>query len=83
MKWLADGTATTVSATRVSGLKHFPSDVAVGGTFGYLIGQQIFNAHCLPGLSSHCRSSRNKRDQGKHFSPGEFGIILLFHAQKE
>jgi len=58
MKWLAYGTATTVSVTRVTGLKHFPSDVAVGGAFGYLIGQQIFNAHCVMGLSPHCRSSK-------------------------
>jgi membrane-associated phospholipid phosphatase len=58
VRWLVYGTATTVSVTRVTGLKHFPSDVAVGGAFGYLIGQQIFNAHCVPGLSSHCRSSR-------------------------
>jgi membrane-associated phospholipid phosphatase len=58
VRWLVYGTATTVSVTRVTGLKHFPSDVAVGGAFGFLIGQQIFNAHCVPGLSSHCRSSR-------------------------
>lgn len=37
--------ATTVSVTRVTGLKHFPADVAVGGVFGYLIGQHIFHAH--------------------------------------
>ena len=42
---LAYGTATTVSVTRVTGLKHFPADVVVGGIFGYLIGQHIFNAH--------------------------------------
>jgi membrane-associated phospholipid phosphatase len=39
VRWLAYGTATTVSVTRVTGLKHFPADVAVGGGFGYLIGQ--------------------------------------------
>jgi membrane-associated phospholipid phosphatase len=42
---LAYGTATTVSVTRVTGLKHFPADVAVGGVFGYFIGQQIFHRH--------------------------------------
>jgi membrane-associated phospholipid phosphatase len=42
---LAYGTATTVSVTRVTGLKHFPSDVAVGGVFGYFIGQHIYHAH--------------------------------------
>jgi len=57
VRWLVYGAATTVSVTRVTGLKHFPSDVAVGGVFGYLIGQQIFNAHCILGLSAHCHSS--------------------------
>jgi membrane-associated phospholipid phosphatase len=43
---LAYGTATTVSVTRVTGLRHFSADVAVGGVFGYFIGQHIFHAHC-------------------------------------
>ena len=51
VRWLAYGTATTVSVTRVTGLKHFPSDVAVGGAFGYLIGQHIFRAHSVRNLS--------------------------------
>ncbi|HST11066.1 MAG TPA: phosphatase PAP2 family protein [Terriglobales bacterium] len=45
VQFLAYGTATTVSVTRVTGLKHFPADVAVGGVFGYLIGQHIFHSH--------------------------------------
>jgi membrane-associated phospholipid phosphatase len=64
VRWLVYGGATTVSVTRVTGLRHFPSDVEVGGVFGYLIGQQIFKAHCVPGLSTHCRSSA-KRVAGK------------------
>jgi membrane-associated phospholipid phosphatase len=70
VRWLVYGTATTVSVTRVTGLEHFPSDVAVGGTFGYLIGQQIFKAHCAAGLSSGCRSSR-KSVQGKRQKQGQ------------
>ena len=62
VRWLVYGTATTVSVTRVTGLKHFPADVAVGGTFGFLIGQQIFNSHCRLGLSSHCRLKRLKNE---------------------
>jgi membrane-associated phospholipid phosphatase len=42
---LAYGTATTVTVTRVTGLKHFPADVAVGGVFGYFIGQHIYHSH--------------------------------------
>jgi membrane-associated phospholipid phosphatase len=45
VRLLAYGTATTVSVTRVTGLKHFPADVAVGGVFGYFIGQHMFRAH--------------------------------------
>jgi len=58
VRWLVYGTATAVSVTRVTGLKHFSSDVEVGGVFGYLIGQHIFNAHCAPDLSPSCHSSR-------------------------
>jgi membrane-associated phospholipid phosphatase len=45
VQFLAYGTATTVSVTRVIGLKHFPADAAVAGVFGYFIGQHIFHAH--------------------------------------
>jgi membrane-associated phospholipid phosphatase len=49
---LAYGTATAVSVARVGALKHFPSDVAIGGTVGYLIGRYVYRAHhdkTLPG----------------------------------
>jgi len=54
VQWLSYGTALAVSTTRVTGLKHYSADVAVGGAFGYLIGRQIFNSHCTPGLSAKC-----------------------------
>lgn len=44
-KWpvavLMYGIATTVSTTRVTAGVHFPSDVVVGGAFGYLIGRYV------------------------------------------
>jgi membrane-associated phospholipid phosphatase len=58
VKWLAYGTATAVSLARFTGREHFPSDVAVGSLFGYLIGRHIFNAHCKEGLSEGCRSHK-------------------------
>ncbi len=58
VRWLAYGTATTVSLARTTALKHFSADVAVGGVLGYLIGRHTFNAHCVPGLSSACHSSK-------------------------
>jgi Capsule assembly protein Wzi/PAP2 superfamily len=44
-KALAYGGASAVSLARVTGKQHFPSDVFVGGAFGYLIGRQVFREH--------------------------------------
>jgi membrane-associated phospholipid phosphatase len=38
LKWSAYGLATGVSLARVGGKKHFPSDILIGGTLGYLTG---------------------------------------------
>ena len=54
VEWLAYGTAAAVSVTRFTSLHHFPSDVVVGSTLGYLIGRHIFHAHCKAGLSAAC-----------------------------
>ena len=37
------GIATAVSIARVTGERHFPSDVIVGGTLGYLIGGYVYH----------------------------------------
>ena len=42
---LAYGTASAVSLARVTGRKHFPSDVVVGSALGWLIGRQVYRAH--------------------------------------
>lgn len=39
------GLGTAVSASRVIGRDHFPSDVIMGGTLGYLVGTHIYHAH--------------------------------------
>ena len=54
VEWLSYGTAAAVSVTRFTSLQHFPSDVGVGSTLGYLIGRHIFHAHCKAGLSPIC-----------------------------
>jgi hypothetical protein len=41
----AYGLATTVSAARISGRDHFPSDVVVGSAVGWLIGRQVYKSH--------------------------------------
>ena len=47
---LAYGTAATISAARVAGRDHFPSDVVVGSAMGWLIGWQAYKAHHNPDL---------------------------------
>lgn len=37
--------ATAISASRITGRQHFPSDVVVGSTFGYLIGGYVVRHH--------------------------------------
>ncbi|HKE31658.1 MAG TPA: capsule assembly Wzi family protein [Candidatus Angelobacter sp.] len=49
-KLLAYGLATGVSVTRVTGKKHFPSDVVVGSAMGWLIGREVYARHHNPEL---------------------------------
>jgi membrane-associated phospholipid phosphatase len=41
----AYGFATLISASRITARRHFPSDVVVGGVFGYLIGGYVIRHH--------------------------------------
>jgi hypothetical protein len=45
------GLATAVSASRVMARQHFPSDVLVGSTLGYLIGGYVVNKRGEPSRS--------------------------------
>jgi membrane-associated phospholipid phosphatase len=58
-KWpvqlLMYGMATTVATTRVTGGQHFPSDVFVGSTLGYLVGRYVANKD-KHALTSHSGS---------------------------
>jgi len=54
VQWLAYGAAATVSAGRFNARMHYPSDILVGSTLGYLIGTHIFHSHCKAGLSESC-----------------------------
>lgn len=44
--------ALAISASRVTARQHFPSDVLVGGTFGYLIGGYVVRHHAARGADS-------------------------------
>ena len=47
-KLFAYGLASAISASRVTGREHFPSDVLVGSVLGYLIAQHVYHAHHNP-----------------------------------
>jgi len=58
-KWvqiLAYGAATSVAVGRFGARMHFPSDIFVGSTLGYLISTHIFHKHCEEGLSEACHN---------------------------
>jgi membrane-associated phospholipid phosphatase len=53
-RWLKVGSysfATAVSLSRIGGLNHFPSDVLVGSSMGYLIGRYVVRHHTKSGES--------------------------------
>lgn len=52
MQLAAYAFALAVSASRVTAREHFPSDVLVGGTFGYLIGGYVVHHHAVGGEPS-------------------------------
>jgi membrane-associated phospholipid phosphatase len=45
------GLATAVTAARVTGKEHFPSDVIAGGALGYFIAQQVYRRRRDPEVS--------------------------------
>jgi membrane-associated phospholipid phosphatase len=49
-KLLVYGLAGAVSASRVTGRDHFPSDVLVGSAIGWFVGQQVYRTHHDPDL---------------------------------
>jgi hypothetical protein len=61
----AYGMATAVSASRVLGKQHFPSDVVVGGAIGWLIGREIYRAHHDPELGGGGLDSLSGNNDGE------------------
>ncbi len=52
-KLLAYGAATGISVARVGAQQHFPSDVFIGATMGYLIGRSVYKRHHNPAVESY------------------------------
>jgi membrane-associated phospholipid phosphatase len=84
----AYGLATAVSATRVLGAQHFPSDVVVGGAIGWLIGRQVYRAHHDPEVggggwdgfpgAEFREDQRDRRDMGSPFVPLDSWVYAAF-----
>jgi len=82
VQFLAYGTAATGSVTRVTGLERFPADVAVGGVFGYFIGQHIFHAHSRF-FRGRPQMRSNYLDQKDRSACRCTGAILLRQEERE
>lgn len=63
------GLATAVSASRVLGKQHFPSDVVVGGAIGWLIGRQVYRAHHDPEVGGGGWDSLSGDEYGEESRP--------------
>jgi membrane-associated phospholipid phosphatase len=84
----AYGLATAVSASRVLGKQHFPSDVVVGATIGWLIGRQIYRLHHDPELggggldrlsgNEEGEERRDRRSMGSTFVPLDTWVYGAF-----
>jgi membrane-associated phospholipid phosphatase len=69
-KLLAYGLASAVSASRVSGKDHFPTDVIAGAAIGWFVGQHVYRAHHDPDLggeSWNTFSERRAEGDGRNF----------------
>lgn len=64
-QFLAYGAATAVSASRVLGQQHFPSDVVVGGAIGWLIGREVYRLHHDPELPGEAVGNLSEDDEGQ------------------
>jgi capsule assembly protein Wzi/PAP2 superfamily protein len=87
-KFLAYGAATAISASRVQGQKHFPSDVLIGSAAGWLIGWQTYRAHHNPEVGGGtvenltnkpaAETDRTPRAMGSPYVPIDSWIYPLF-----
>lgn len=64
-QFLAYGLATAVSASRVMGKEHFPSDVVVSSAMGWLIGREIYKLHHDPEVGGGGWTSLSGTEDGE------------------
>jgi membrane-associated phospholipid phosphatase len=71
--------ATAISASRITGREHFPSDVVVGSTFGYLIGGYVVRHHSLANQDASGYTLVPVFDRAHH----AYGMTVLFTPSSE
>jgi capsule assembly protein Wzi/PAP2 superfamily protein len=73
-KIAAYGLASAISAARVTGKKHFPSDALVGSAIGWLVGYYVYKQHHDPELAGGSWGLPAVRpDEDSHWSPRSMG----------
>ncbi|HEV2490502.1 MAG TPA: capsule assembly Wzi family protein [Candidatus Acidoferrales bacterium] len=73
-KFAAYGLASAISAARVTGKKHFPSDALVGSAIGWLVGYYVYKQRHDPELAGGSWGLPAARpDENSHWSPGSMG----------
>jgi Capsule assembly protein Wzi/PAP2 superfamily len=73
-KLFAYGLAGAISASRVTGQEHFPSDVLVGSVLGYLVAQHVYHAHHNPEVwGGSWRMPGRRRAEESNRQPSNMG----------
>jgi len=73
-KLLVYGLAAAVSASRITGQDHFPSDVVVGSVIGWFAGEHVYRAHHDPNLEGgNWPTFSEKRDADPNAHEGSKG----------
>ncbi len=87
-KVMVYGLAAAISASRVGGKQHFPSDVVVGGAIGWLVGREIYRTHHdaevggggwsnLSGMETS-EDQRDRHNMGSTFVPLDSWVYPAF-----
>ena len=71
--------ATAISASRITGRQHFPSDVVVGSTFGYLIGGYVVRHHSSASQDASSYRLLPVFDRAQH----AYGVTVVFIPSSE
>jgi hypothetical protein len=75
----AYGFATAISASRITARQHFPSDVVVGSTFGYLIGGYVVRHHSSAYQDESSYTLLPIFDRSQH----AYGVTVAFTPRRE